>query len=232
MALVTPVLVGLLELTWALFRFEVRGDENFREIVDDGQPVVLAIWHESLLVFCWYVSRLLKQGVKVTFLISPSVDGEVGTKLLAWYGSTAVRGSARRSGAAALRGLNRTIVRDRQSPCITLDGSKGPRRYCKQGAVTVARMAGAPIVPVGCAAHRSWRAGSWDRHLLPKPFSRVVILVGESFIVPRQLDEDAAEAQRGKLEASVNRLTQAAEEIVEAQTGAALATVDTSEEEE
>ena len=231
MAVFMPILVGVLELTWMFFRIDVLGDKDFREIVDSGQPVVLAIWHESLLVFCWYVSQLLKAGVKVTFLISPSVDGEIGARLLAWYGSTAVRGSARRSGAAALMGLNRTIRRDRQSPCITLDGSKGPRRYCKQGAVTVARMSGAPIVPIGVAAHRSWRMRSWDRHLVPKPFSRVVILVGEPYDIPRELDDDAAEAQRSNLEARIDFLTQTAEELADPQADAARTKTDNTEEE-
>ncbi len=214
LAVLTPVLVGILKLVWALFRFEVHGEERFRELADAGQPVVLAIWHEGLLVICWYAARLLGDGVKATFLISPSVDGEVGVQLLAWFGGKAVRGSARRSGASALRGLNRAIRQNGQLPFVTPDGSKGPRRYCKPGAIAVARMAGVPIVPIGCAAQRSWRMPTWDRHLVPKPFSRVVISVGEPYIVPRQLDEEALEEQRSGLEGRVNRLMEKAEKQV------------------
>ena len=167
------------------------------------------------------MARILSEGINATFLISPSVDCELGVEILARFGSTAVRGSARRSGAAALRGLNRAIRRDGQSPCITLDGSKGPHRYCKPGAIAVARMAGVPIVPIGCAAARSWRLRSWDRHLIPKPFSRVVISVGDPYTVPRQLDEDAQEAQRSDLGARVNRLMEMAEEQAGTAPGAA-----------
>ncbi len=232
LAVVTPVLVGILKLTWSFFRFEVHGDESFRQLSDSGQPVVLAIWHEGLLVICWYVARLLGEGVKATFLISPSVDGEVGVQLLAWFGGVAVRGSSRRSGASALRGLNRAIRRNGQLPFITLDGSKGPRRYCKPGAIAVARMAGVPIVPIGCAARRSWRMPTWDRHLVPKAFSKVVILVGEPITVPRQLDDDALEEQRSGLEGRVNRLMEEAGRLVGYPADASSATDNTEETEE
>jgi lysophospholipid acyltransferase (LPLAT)-like uncharacterized protein len=219
LAVLTPLLVGILKLVWSMFRFEVHGEERFRELADAGKPVVLAIWHEGLLVICWYAARLLGDGVKATFLISPSVDGEVGVQLLAWFGGKAVRGSARRSGASALRGLNRAIRREGQLPFITLDGSKGPRGYCKPGAIAVARMAGVPIVPIGCAAQRSWRMPTWDRHLVPKPFSRVVLSVGEPYTVPRQLDDEALEEQRSGLEGRVNRQMQEAEKLVESGAG-------------
>lgn len=217
LSVLTPVLALSLRLLWRLFRFEVRGDAALRERFAEGQPVVFAFWHEGLLVVCWYLARLLEAGIKVTFLISPSVDGEVGVRILAAFGSKAVRGSSRRSGAAALRGLIAAIRHDGQSPCITLDGSKGPRRYCKPGAIMVARMAGAPIVPVGFAARRSWRLPSWDRHLLPKPASRVVISVGEPYEVAKEPGDEGMERQRRELEERVNHQMSEAEAAVGAQ---------------
>jgi lysophospholipid acyltransferase (LPLAT)-like uncharacterized protein len=214
LAVVTPVLVLLLKLMWRFFRAEVRGDASFRETVGRGQPVVLAFWHEGLLAISWYIARLLGEGIKITYLISPSVDGEIGVQILARFGSKAVRGSSRRSGAAALRGLVATIRRDRQSPCIAIDGSKGPRRYCKPGAIMVARLAGAPIVPIGFAASRAWRLPSWDRHVVPKLFARVMVAVGEPFEVGAGRNEEDMERQRLDLEARVNELMHFAEETI------------------
>ena len=213
-----PVAIGLVRLVWATFRLEVHGDEKVRELLAARKPIVFAFWHEGLLIITQYLAQLLKDGFNMTILISPSVDGEFGVKMLARFGSTAVRGSARRSGAAALRGLNRAIRRDKASPCVTLDGSKGPRRHCKPGAIMVARMAGVPLVPMACATSRGWRARTWDRHLIPKPASRVVIVVGEPYTVPRDMDEEALEAHRSDLEARVNRLVEKAEAMVEAPT--------------
>jgi lysophospholipid acyltransferase (LPLAT)-like uncharacterized protein len=212
LAVLTPIFVLLLKSIWAVFRFEVEGDERFLELVAEKQPVVFAFWHEGLLVLCWYMAELVASGYRLTFLISPSVDGELGVQMLARFGSKAVRGSARRSGAAALRRLNATIRDDRQSPCITLDGSKGPRRYCKPGAIMVARMAGVPIVPLGFAAEKAWRLPSWDKHLFPRPFSKVVITLGDPYTVPRQMDGDAVEKWRSDLEQRVNNLMASAED--------------------
>ena len=201
-----PIMAILLRLWWKMYRFDVEESSAFLDLERRRQPMVFAIWHEGLLTICWYAAELLKRGVNATFLISPSVDGEIGVMLLAEFGSRAVRGSARRSGAAALRGLHRAISENGQSPFITLDGSKGPYRYCKPGAIMVARMAGVPIVPIGVAASRSWRARTWDHHLVPKPFAKVFITVGEPMEVPRKMDDDEVERRRLELEAEVNRL--------------------------
>jgi lysophospholipid acyltransferase (LPLAT)-like uncharacterized protein len=217
-AIVVPVAHNFLRLIWSTFRLEIQGDEEVRRLLAAREPVVFAFWHEGLLVIGRYIAQLLNEGFNITFLISPSVDGELGVQLLARYGSKAVRGSARRSGAAALRGLNRAIRRDRASPCVTLDGSKGPRRYCKPGAIMVARISGVPIVPIACASHRGWRAPTWDRHLIPKPAARVVVVVGEPYIVPRHMDEEALEAHRIDLEVRVNALVEKAEAMVNAPT--------------
>ena len=206
-----PLGALLLRLWWRMYRFEVEKSEAYLELERTRQTMVFAIWHEGLLTVCWFAAGLLKKGVNATFLISPSVDGEIGVMLLAQFGSRAVRGSARRSGAAALRKLHRAVTEDHQSPFITLDGSKGPRRYCKPGAIMVARMAGVPIIPVGVAARRSRRAPTWDQHLVPKLFSKVVITVGEPMTVPRKLDADELETHRLELEERVNRLMEISE---------------------
>jgi len=202
----TPIVVFFLKLAWLTYRIRLEEDERFTELVQRGVPVVFAFWHEGIMTVGWYAAKLLKRGVRVTFLISPSTDGELGTMILANFGGRAVRGSARRSGAAALRGLKRAIVENRQSPAIAVDGSKGPRQYCKPGAIMVARMAGVPIVPIGFAARRGWRAPSWDRHLVPYPGTKVEISVGEPLVVEKEMNSDALEERRRELEKRVNRL--------------------------
>ena len=228
--IVAPAAAFGLRLWWAMHRFELEESEAYLELERTRQPVVFAIWHEGLLSVCWFAAQLLKRGVPATFLISPSVDGEIGVKLLAQFGSRAVRGSARRSGAAALRRLHRAVTENHQSPFITLDGSKGPRRYCKPGAIMVARMAGVPIVPIGVAARRSRRAPTWDHHLVPKLFSKVVITVGEPITVPRKLNEEELETQRRELEEHVNCLMEISETRVGVQIKATAAAAGRTEE--
>jgi lysophospholipid acyltransferase (LPLAT)-like uncharacterized protein len=215
--IVATVVAMVLRLVWSTYRIRLEVEELSLDLLEHKEPVVFAFWHEGIMTVGWYAARLLKSGVPVTFLISPSADGELGTMILARFGSRAVRGSARRSGAAALRGLKRAMVEDRQSPMIAIDGSKGPRHYCKPGAIMAARMAGVPIVPIGFAASRSWRAGSWDRHLIPKPGSKVSITVGAPFRIERKMDADDLEQRRCELEAEVNRLMEISETRVTVQ---------------
>lgn len=211
-AVVASVVAIVIRIAWATYRIRLDEDPQYVELIERKPSVVFAFWHEGILTVGWYAAQLLaRHNVRVTFLISPSADGELGTMILARFGGRAVRGSARRSGAAALRGLKRAIVEDRQSPMIAIDGSKGPRHYCKPGAIMAARMAGVPIVPIGFAASRGWRAGSWDRHLIPKPGSRVAITVGAPFEIERHMDADALEKRRSELEAEVNRLMEISE---------------------
>jgi lysophospholipid acyltransferase (LPLAT)-like uncharacterized protein len=212
MAILGPVLAALIRIVWVFYRFELEESESFLELERRQQPVVLAIWHETILAVTWYVAQLLKRGVKATFLISPSVDGEIGAVLLAQFGSQAVRGSSRRSAAAALAGLHRAITERGQSPFITLDGSKGPWRVSKKGAIKVARGAGVPIIPIGLAASRSRRARTWDHHLLPMPFSKIAITVGEPIAVPQEMTDDDVEARRRALEEEMNRMMGICEE--------------------
>jgi lysophospholipid acyltransferase (LPLAT)-like uncharacterized protein len=229
-AIATPIVVFILKIAWLTYRFRLEEDERFTELAQRGESAVIAFWHEGIMTVGWYAARLLRQGVRMTFLISPSVDGELGTMILASFGSRAVRGSARRSGAAALRGLKCAIVEDRQTPAIAIDGSKGPRRYCKPGAIMVARMAGVPIIPVGFAARRGWRAPTWDRHLVPYPGSKVSITVGEPFVVEREMDAETLEERRRELEDRVNQLMEISEARVGVQTEAMLASAGRNEE--
>ena len=208
----TPVLEICLRLYWLTLKFEIHEHESFDDIVTSGQPVVFAVWHENLLGLSRFVKIVHLRGGWPTFLISPSVDGEIGVMLLARFGGKAVRGSSRRSGAAALRGLNNAIQEERQSPFIALDGSSGPRRYAKPGAIVVSRKAGVPIVPVACAARRAIRLGTWDRHLVPRPFSKVVISVGAPYTVPATMDSDEKERCRQNLEKQLDAQLAAAEE--------------------
>ena len=86
-AVAVPVASALMQLGWATFRLEVHGDEKVREMLAAREPVVFAFWHEGLLIITRYVARLLGEGFNITFLISPSVDGELGVQILARGGA-------------------------------------------------------------------------------------------------------------------------------------------------
>jgi lysophospholipid acyltransferase (LPLAT)-like uncharacterized protein len=206
-ALTAPILVALVRFMWWTYRFELRGDESLRRLAAERRPMVLAFWHENLFMMPWYLSRLTGLGVGVTYLVSPSLDGEYAVKLLDVIGGRAVRGSATRSGTKAIRGLYRIIVKENGSPVVAADGPRGPRRRCKKGAVVLGQLTDAPIVPLAAAPRRAFHLRTWDRLPVPLPFTRVAIEVGEPMEIPKELTENEVESHRRNLEATINTLT-------------------------
>lgn len=204
-ALGAPFLSALLSTV----RFETSGEENYRRYWDRGEPVVFVLWHGRLLP-CTYHHR----HQRVVTLISQHRDGEYIARVVERWGYTAARGSSTRGGTSALRQLVR-YVRGGRSLAITPDGPRGPRERMKPGALLAAQVSGAPVIPVAADASRAWRFGSWDRFLLPKPFSRVRIAYGAPILVPRDGGEEALERAAREAEASLGELmVQVAGEVV------------------
>jgi lysophospholipid acyltransferase (LPLAT)-like uncharacterized protein len=155
---------ALLRLLGRTLRLEIRGDESLRRFRREGRPVIFAFWHSGILPLA-YLHR--NQGTVV--LVSRHADGEYIVRVLLRMGFGTSRGSSTRGGAEGLRGLIRQ-VRDGRDVAITPDGPKGPARVFKPGALVLARLTGAPVIPIGIRAHRAWRLKSWDGFLIPKPF--------------------------------------------------------------
>jgi lysophospholipid acyltransferase (LPLAT)-like uncharacterized protein len=213
-AVAAPAIVGLLRLLWGTYRFTVVGDEGTRALAAEGSPLILTLWHDSVFVCAWYLKLLGEIGVRPTYLVSPSMDGELAVRLLARIDGHVVRGSATRSGVKAMHGLYRAMVRDKASPVILPDGPQGPRHSCKPGSLLLGQLSGAPIQPMACAASRSWHLRTWDRQLVPGPFSRVAIVLGEPYRLGSRLSDSELDEERAALEKRLLDLTAAAEELV------------------
>ncbi len=205
-----PLTLGLMRALWSTYRFRVSGGETLEAAAASGRPVVLVFWHEALAVCGWYMQRLIRLGLRPIFVISPSRDGEFAMRMLERIGGKAVRGSATRSGVQAMRGLYRAVTRDERSAVIPADGPRGPRRHCKQGAVMLARLAEVPVIPIAFEASPSWRLRTWDRLLIPPPFSRIAIAVGNAMTVPRDLETDELESETRRLETRLLELGETA----------------------
>ncbi len=167
------------------------GLERARAAVREHRAVIPACWHQHLFYGVRALLELEPDGLKLGFLISPSVDGTAPSLLVQRIGGHVIRGSSTHTGARALRDFYETIVKQQISPAITPDGPRGPVHEFKPGAVLLAQLTGKPIVPVSVAASRSWRFRTWDRFELPLPFSRVVLAYGEPVRVPRVLNAES-----------------------------------------
>jgi len=208
-----PLLKGLLNVLWLTCRVKaVIGEEHAERILADGKPVIPCYWHQHHIFGIWYMLQLRKRGLKVGFLISPSRDGEVPARIAESWGVRAIRGSSNRTGARALKELYELITKEGISPVNTSDGPTGPIHKFKPGALMLSQMSGAPILPISWVASRYWQLASWDRFIIPKPFSRIVIAVGEPRHIERQLGMSELEPLQQTLEQTLHGLENAAEQ--------------------
>ncbi|HSL50755.1 MAG TPA: lysophospholipid acyltransferase family protein [Candidatus Deferrimicrobiaceae bacterium] len=161
-------------------------------------PVIYAVWHDRLLLLPYLYGH---RGSRV--LASRSRDGELVARWIRRFGLEPVRGSSTRGGGEALRLLTRAL-RSGHEVVVVPDGPKGPREVLKPGVIALARLTGAPIVPMALGASREWRLRSWDEFRIPKPFARCVMRFGEPIYVARH--RAGEEAARKEVEAALRGL--------------------------
>ena len=172
------------------------------------KPVV-ALWH-SALVYTLYHFRVYRG----TIMTSPSRDGEWIANTIVQWGQFPVRGSRHKGGLKAIRQMAEIMKHYHVPSGIVADGSKGPAGIAQLGAVILARDTGSPIIPTGFAADRAIYFNSWDRMVLPLPFSRVCIVYGEAITVPSGARGLAVERCRKRLETSLHQATRQARERI------------------
>jgi hypothetical protein len=173
---------------------------------DHAGDYIYVAWHETILAMTLWGMPVLSKAV---VLISQHQDGEYISQIVEHLGASTIRGSTKRGGRAALRELLQ--LGPNKHLGITPDGPRGPRRQFQAGAAYVASRIGRPIVPVGCGYSSAWRARSWDRFAVPKPFSALRVVVGSPVNVPAGLDSAGIEIWRSHLEKQLLECTAAAE---------------------
>lgn len=208
-ALATPLALLLVRLWWRSCRIvRVVGAEHLDAALARAPSLLPCYWHQHELFCARYLLLQMGRGLRLGFLVSPSVDGEVPAAMARRLGAHVIRGSSTRTGARALRDYYQLLVQEAVSPVITPDGPTGPRYRFKPGALLLAQLSGRPLLPMAFAATRAWQFG-WDRFVLPWPFSRVVIALGPPVYVDRGValgDPAVSGALQARLEAELLRL--------------------------
>lgn len=201
-----PLVRALLRLLTATYRVEaVIGEHHVRPYLGGEQTCAPAYWHQHHILCSSLIKRWIGRGFRACFLVSGSVDGEVPERIARGWGAEVIRGSANESGALALRDMQQ-MMRRGYSIVTTADGPRGPKYEIKPGVVVMARIGGVPVLPMACAAERAWYLDRWDDFMIPKPFSRVVLAVGEPVEVDRALPLDALEPARLNVQQAVMSL--------------------------
>ncbi len=186
-----------------------QGAEHTAEAWRGEAPVIIAFWHNRLFLmpYCWPSAQPFHM------LISAHADGRLISKTVAWHGISTVTGSSSKGGTDALRALVKHL-KNGEAVGITPDGPRGPRMRAGEGAAALARLSGAVIVPAAAATSRRKILNTWDRLIVPLPFSRGARVWGAPIDVPRHADaEDIAKLTR-QLEEALIQVSNRADELV------------------
>lgn len=157
-----------------------------------------ALWHNRLLLLPHVIRRFLPQRHGAA-LISASRDGALLADLVQRFGFDVVRGSSSRKGVTAMLQLADVMANGRDA-VITPDGPRGPAYEIGPGIVFLAQKAAAAVVPINMEYSSYWRLRSWDRFVLPRPFSTVRVIFGVPHVVRATTSDEEFESERIRLQ--------------------------------
>jgi lysophospholipid acyltransferase (LPLAT)-like uncharacterized protein len=199
LAIIPRLAYMLICLLGVTLRFEDIAEEGAEPAYLTPPPLIYALWHRCLLACAWR----FRQG-QIHILISQSFDGELIARTVEQLGFVAVRGSSSRDGAVGLRNLQKAYLSGNYC-AVTADGPRGPLYRAKPGVTQLGQNVNAPVGAIYLHPERAWVLRSWDRFMIPKPFSRVrvgwaapVMAERESVQTALNRSVEIAESGRGK----------------------------------
>lgn len=178
---------GLIRILGITQRVSMTDHSGITDPNSDSGPSLLTLWHDSIFVMP-YAKRKFFNHRKLVVLTSASKDGAILESAMSVFGIDSVRGSSSRRAVAALVAL-RKALKAGYDVGITPDGPRGPKHKLQPGVVKMAETTGASIVIVRVKYHNCWRLKTWDSFGIPKPFSKVEVILEQGFKVPSRLSE-------------------------------------------
>lgn len=197
---IVPFLVANIMRVWfTSCKVTVYNNEVIFKRENEGQPFIASFWHYSFLYIFFYQRK--SSGVA---MVSASKDGDYIAGLANQLGFSTVRGSTNKRGVNALKSMLK-VVKSGSNAAIVADGSQGPALVAQPGAVFIASRTGVPVIPMVWSASKYFTVPSWDKTVVPRPFSHIHYHYGEPITVPPGLNQEEIEEYRQLLD---ERLTQ------------------------
>ena len=193
--------IFIVKIISSTYRIKVIKPEIERDILERKQIPIYASWHQRFFPgIIFFATRK-----PISIMISQSQDGELISKIVNALGWYPVRGSSSKGGRQALREIKK-LVHEGYRVGHIVDGPRGPLGIVKPGLLLIAQASGMPIVPVITSAEKKWVFNSWDRFMVPKPFSRVIIRFSDEIRIPRELQRHDFEEKRSSIENTLKKL--------------------------
>jgi lysophospholipid acyltransferase (LPLAT)-like uncharacterized protein len=202
--IIPPIAFIAFKLIARTWNIRIIGQDNVDKIWSAGKRVCYAGWHGRFLPF---LHTHCKEDVRL--LISLHRDGELLARVVRKLGFTTIRGSSTRGGRRAIAEMCKVI--NCYDIALTPDGPVGPYREVQPGITYISQRAEVPIVPVGISANSFWRSKSWDGFTVPKPFSKIVMLIGEPMWVKKESSGNGLEEANLELQINLNQWTEIAD---------------------
>ena len=194
---------SILRLWFATCRVEIINNEVHERYLKNDENAIGATWHRGAIFMIYFYGPY-----HPTFLLSRSKDGEYLARFAERMGITVVRGSSTRGAAPALHAMIQLLKRQGGKFATVLDGPQGPRYVAKPGMIVVAQKTGVPILPVAWSSTRVYTfMKSWDRTMLPLPFSLIKVAYGDPIYVPKSGGKARIMEYTRMVQESLNDLT-------------------------
>ena len=181
-------------------RWEVEGWENYRAIEASQKRIIYTCWHGRIFMATYFWRN---RGIVV--MTSQNRDGEYIARVIRRFGYGAARGSSSRGGRRALVEMLR-VIQQNKDVGFTIDGPRGPRYIAKTGAIWLASRSGSAVFPFHISAEKKWVLNSWDLFQIPKPFSRVLVLMGSPIYASADAMEEEIESKQRELQLALEKL--------------------------
>lgn len=191
-------------------RITVIGKEHEDQFMRQGKPILFVSWHQGLLYYVYHFRN--RDGL---VMVSQSKDGELIARTIKLFGFGSARGSSTRGGKQALDVMIDTIKRTQCSAGLVADAPRGPFGVAKIGIIKLTKDTGLPLIPVMWWAKRKIMFNSWDKTLLPLPFTRIVFFYEPPIFVPPDATNEQLEEMRAGLTDQLNRMHKEAREYFE-----------------
>ncbi|HEY1803457.1 MAG TPA: lysophospholipid acyltransferase family protein [Terracidiphilus sp.] len=201
LAVVPRLVWALLSVVGRTWRFETIAELGATPLLlgEGAGAEIFCFWHQCVLPCTFYFRH-----TGATIIVSQSFDGELIARTLGLFGFKTVRGSSSRGGREGLLGL-KDVIESGRPAIFTTDGPRGPIYRTKAGPIRLAALTGARIGAFHLEPCRAWSLRSWDRFLIPMPFTRIAVSWSRWTNVPLNLAEDGIEEEREQLNAAIER---------------------------
>lgn len=204
--IIAAAVYSVIRLLGPTLRYEVLGWQNAERVYASGQRCIFSFWHRIIIPITWWARH---RGIVI--MNTTAFDGQWTRKVIEWLGFGTAQGSSSRGGLRGLVTMAKRLKEGRDTG-FTIDGPRGPRYVAKPGPVMLARMTGFPVVVfhIGVERGKTFEK-TWDHFLLPRPFSRTVILFAPPIYVPADASKEVLEAKHAEMQRELERVRDIAE---------------------